>query len=86
MEGRNGSVVALDPRNGDVLAMVSRPRAKASGESCRAAERIPMNDDAQRPTVTSVAASASMHSRSPGTGDVTSSVAILSETRQRLVL
>jgi penicillin-binding protein 2 len=25
MEGRNGSVVALDPRTGDVLAMVSRP-------------------------------------------------------------
>ena len=25
MEGRRGSVVALDPRNGDVLAMVSRP-------------------------------------------------------------
>jgi len=25
MEGKNGSVVALDPRNGEVLAMVSRP-------------------------------------------------------------
>lgn len=25
MEGRNGSIVALDPRNGEVLAMVSRP-------------------------------------------------------------
>ncbi|HZT29927.1 MAG TPA: penicillin-binding protein 2 [Bryobacteraceae bacterium] len=25
MEGRNGAVVALDPRNGEVLAMVSRP-------------------------------------------------------------
>jgi penicillin-binding protein 2 len=25
MEGRNGSVVALDPRSGEVLAMVSRP-------------------------------------------------------------
>jgi len=25
MDGRNGAVVALDPRTGDVLAMVSRP-------------------------------------------------------------
>lgn len=25
MEGRNGSIVALDPRNGEILAMVSRP-------------------------------------------------------------
>jgi penicillin-binding protein 2 len=25
MEGRNGAVVALDPRNGEILAMVSRP-------------------------------------------------------------
>ena len=25
MENRRGAVVALDPRNGDVLAMVSRP-------------------------------------------------------------
>lgn len=25
MEGKRGAVVALDPRNGDVLAMVSRP-------------------------------------------------------------
>ena len=25
MEGRRGAVVALDPRNGEVLAMVSRP-------------------------------------------------------------
>ena len=25
MEGRKGAVVALDPRNGEVLAMVSRP-------------------------------------------------------------
>ena len=25
MEGKNGAVVALDPRTGEVLAMVSRP-------------------------------------------------------------
>ena len=25
MDGRKGAVVALDPRNGEVLAMVSRP-------------------------------------------------------------
>ncbi len=25
MEGKNGAVVAIDPRNGEILAMVSRP-------------------------------------------------------------
>jgi penicillin-binding protein 2 len=30
MEGRNGAVVALDPRNGNVLAMVSRPTFDAN--------------------------------------------------------
>jgi len=25
MEGKNGAVVAMDPRNGEILAMVSRP-------------------------------------------------------------
>jgi len=34
MEGKNGAMVAMDPRNGEILAMVSRPTFDPNDFSC----------------------------------------------------
>ncbi|MCW5980858.1 MAG: penicillin-binding protein 2 [Bryobacteraceae bacterium] len=51
MEGRQGAVVALDPRNGEVLAMVSRPSYNPNKFAGRIRSRDwkELTDDPQRP-------------------------------------